>query len=98
MRNYTGILTCLSAGTGELVAQTRLGGRAYASPVCAGDRIYFTDLTGKTTVVQADEALAKLAENELGEAVAASTAIADGLLFIRGDQHIFCIEGTDDKR
>lgn len=96
--NYTGVLTCLSASTGNSVTQKRLGGRAYASPVCSGGRLYFTDLTGKTTVVRADESLETLAENELGEAVAASAAIGDGLLFIRGDRHLFCIEGREDKK
>ena len=95
--NYTGIVTCLSAETGELVTQKRIGGRFYASPITAQNRIYFTDLTGKTTVVKADETLKTLAENELGEAVAASAAISNGLIFLRGDRHLYCIEGTENK-
>ncbi len=92
-----GILSCLDLETGDMVEQKRIGGRYYASPLYAGGKLFFTNLEGKTTVVQAGAKLEVLAENELGEPVAASPAIAQGRLFLRGSGHLFCIDGIEGK-
>jgi len=87
----TGMATCLRAATGEVVWQERLGGNFSASPVAADGRIYFTGDNGETAVVEAGPEFRVLARNPLGEKVQASAAIAQGQLFIRTEQALFCI-------
>jgi outer membrane protein assembly factor BamB len=93
------IISCLDARTGEpLVDQQRIAGLgdAYASPVGAAGRIYFTGRDGATVVIRhADDSdadkLEVLARNELGEPVDASPAIVGDDIFIRGHEHLYCI-------
>jgi outer membrane protein assembly factor BamB len=89
------ILTALEAETGEpLIKPTRVSelGSMYASPIAAAGRIYFTDRDGKTLVLQHGPEMEKLALNDLGEPVDASPAIVGNQIFIRGADHLYCIE------
>ena len=88
------ILTCVDAETGKLlIDRKRLQGVSnfYASPVAAAGRIYFTDRDGTTVVIAQSDELEVLATNRLGEAVNASPALAGGQLFLRGENHVWCI-------
>ncbi len=89
--NDAGILTCVDQKTGARVWQERVGGLFFSSPVAGDGKVYFTAETGETTVVQAGREMRVLARNRLGERVTASPAIADGDLFIRSDDRLFCI-------
>jgi outer membrane protein assembly factor BamB len=84
-----GVATCTDAATGELLWRSRLTGEYRSSPIAVADRVYFTDQTGKTTVVKAGPAYEVVAENHIGEPVAATLAPVDGDLYIRGERHLF---------
>jgi outer membrane protein assembly factor BamB len=84
-----GIASCVDALTGEVHWSERLPGNFSASPVAAGDRVYFLNETGVTSVVKAAKTYELLATNDLGERTLASPAPADGALFIRGETHLF---------
>jgi outer membrane protein assembly factor BamB len=89
-----GMVTAYDGKTGDLVWQERAAdaGRYYASPVAANGNLYFTSLEdGVVTVVKAGSAKSEVvAQNEkLGERVAATPAIADDTLYIRGASHLF---------
>ena len=90
-----GIATCFEAATGQRVWQNRLGGAFTASPIAAGGRLYFINEEGLTTVVRAGREFEVLSRNPLTEPLFASHAIVHGDLFIRTDQHLFCIRGED---
>jgi outer membrane protein assembly factor BamB len=87
-----GIALCLDSQSGEVVWRSRLGGNYSASPVLAGDRIYFTSEEGTTTVIRTGRQFEKLASNDLDEAILSSPAIADQAIFIRTDKAIYRIE------
>ena len=94
-KGNNGVLSCLEAKTGEpLINQKRLAGveNVYASPVGANDRIYFTGRDGTTVVIPNTGELEILATNTVDEPVDASPAIAGNQIFIRGENHLFCIE------
>jgi outer membrane protein assembly factor BamB len=87
-------LSCLKPDTGEVVVgPIRLPELRdlYASPVAAADRIYFTDRNGVTLVLQHGPELKVLATNKLGEGIDASPALVGKELFLRGQQHLYCI-------
>lgn len=87
-----GIAMCLDGESGETVWRERIGGNFSASPILAGDRIYFPSEEGVTTVVKAGRAYEKLATNDLEEAIFASPAVAGDALFIRTEKAIYRIE------
>jgi outer membrane protein assembly factor BamB len=90
-----GLVTAYDAQTGkEAYFQERVAapGRYYASPVAANGHIYFTSLEdGTVTVLKAGSAKPEvIAKNQkLGERVAATPAIADDVLYIRTDKHLY---------
>lgn len=89
----TGMANCLNARTGAKLWRERLGGGKYhASPVAGADRVYFASLDGIVTVIKPGPKFEVLGRNKLDENIVASPALADGQIFIRGEQHLFCIE------
>lgn len=51
--NKVGVLSCLNLQTGSILWTTRLGSSTWASPIAAGDMLYFFGKDGDTTVIQA---------------------------------------------
>ena len=59
----------------------------------AGDgKLYFASKEGVIRVVRPGPHMEILAENDLGEEIIASPAISNRQIFLRGAQHLFCIE------
>ena len=90
-----GLVTAYDAKSGkEVYVQEReaAGGRYYASPVAANGHIYVTTLEdGTFTVLKAgaDRADVVAKNPKLGEKVAATPAIADDTLYVRGEKHLY---------
>jgi outer membrane protein assembly factor BamB len=87
-----GIATCLDAKTGTEHWRERLGGNFSASPVSAGDRIYFLNEDGQTTVIAPGKQFQKLATNQLDGGTLASIAVSAGALFIRTHENLYRLE------
>ncbi len=90
-----GVLTCYDAKTGEKVYRKRVGkGLAgfTASAVAADKKIYYTCEDGDIYVVRAGKNFKLYRKCSLGEPCMATPAISDGILFIRGEKHLFAIE------
>ena len=68
-----------------------LQGNVYASPVGAGGRVYLVARGGATVVIPNTGKLEPLATNQLDEQFDASPAVAGKELFLRGQQHLYCI-------
>jgi outer membrane protein assembly factor BamB len=87
-----GILTVLSAETGEVVRTGRVGtapASFSASPVASGGHIYFADEDGIVTVLRAGKDWMVVAANDLGEPIHATPALADGTVYVRGRKSLF---------
>lgn len=91
MANDVGIVTAIDASTGERVWQERLGGIFSASPVAADGKVYLVSETGETIVLGAGRPPEVLARNDIGERTLASPVVSKGKIFIRTDNHLFCI-------
>lgn len=63
--NKAGVATCVELQSGETQWSERLPGVCWATPLAAGDCIYFFSKDGTTTVYEAGPAVKKVAENEL---------------------------------
>jgi outer membrane protein assembly factor BamB len=87
-----GIVSALDAKTGKLIYRGRLGagGLYYASPIAAGDRVYFASGDGVITVIQATgDTLQILARNDLAEPIFATSSIVDGKMYVRTTDHLY---------
>jgi hypothetical protein len=93
-----GIMTCLSAKSGQLVYQKRLPapGDYYASPFASEGKIYTLSEEGDSCVIEEGAGFRILATNSLGERCMASPAVYRGQIFIRSDKHLFCIGAPAD--
>jgi|TARA_B100000700_G_scaffold69080_1_gene76547 outer membrane protein assembly factor BamB len=87
----TGVASCITADTGELVWRERIGGSFSTSPVATSDHIYFFDRTGATTVVKLGREYKVASRNTLESGCMASPAIADDQLFVRTATHLYCL-------
>ncbi len=89
--NDAGIASCWDAKNGTVHWQERIDGNYSASPITAGDRIYFQNETGTGTVVKVGKKFVKLATNNLEARTLASYAVAENALFIRTEGHLYRI-------
>jgi outer membrane protein assembly factor BamB len=87
--NRSGTAFCYEAATGEVLWQEKLG-RHHASPVLVNGQAFFINDNGQVNVIKPGRKFECVASYELGESCYASPAISDGLVFVRGFQHLFC--------
>jgi outer membrane protein assembly factor BamB len=79
-----GMAICWKSDTGEELWKERLGGDFFASPVIVDDRIYASNVGGKTFVFEATPKSFKLlAQNQLGDEAYASPVICGGRVYLR---------------
>jgi len=85
-----GIVTCLTAASGEVRYQERVGGNFFGSPVLADGRLYAVSAEGEIVVVQASDKFNVLGRHALSETCRSTPAVALGCLFVRGERHLWC--------
>jgi outer membrane protein assembly factor BamB len=91
-RADTGFLTCLDAKTGTVHYSQRIHSSIYrASPVAAGGMVYLTAHDGTVTVVKAGPKFEQVAENKLPDDLAASPALSNGRIYLRGWKTLYAI-------
>ena len=93
-----GIVYCLDAADGHIVWEKRIGGHHRASLVLVDGNLMATNDQGVTTVFRATpERYEQVAENDLGEFCYATPAVAGGRIYIRTENHLYCIAGRSDR-
>ena len=93
-KGKSGLISCFDAATGKphYTAQRVEGLRTiYASPIAAGGHVYLTDRSGTTVVLRDADEFEIVATNSVDETVDATPAPVDNELFIRGEEHLYCI-------
>lgn len=89
-----GLSSAFDAATGKArweLARIRNIGDYFASPVAGDGKIYVAGENGFVVVLAQGPKLEVLARNDIGESCVASPAIADGRLFIRTRESLYCI-------
>ena len=90
-----GQINCIEAATGKDIwmdAIPRAAAKYYSSPILAGDQLYCAREDGMLTTVQvSDSGMKVLAQNDMGERLAAAPVPINGKLLVRGVDHLFCI-------
>jgi outer membrane protein assembly factor BamB len=57
----------------------------------ADGKLYIIDLGGVMHIISADRTGTLVAEPELGEGGFALPVFADGVIYLRGEEHLYCI-------
>jgi hypothetical protein len=79
-----GIAVCWKSDTGEQLWKERLGGDFFSSPVMVDDRIYASNVRGRTFVFEATPKTFKIiAQNQLGDEAYATPAICGNRIYLR---------------
>jgi outer membrane protein assembly factor BamB len=88
-----GVMQCLDAATGEAHWRERLGGNFTASPLYAGDRLYFFNEEGACAVIRPSlERLDVEHTNTLDAGFMASPAVVRNTLILRTKTHLYRID------
>jgi outer membrane protein assembly factor BamB len=91
--NRSGVVQCVDAADGKQLWQQRLADSCWASPIAAGQRIYFFTKSGETTVIKAGvDEFQILAENSLPtEEQVVGVAAVNGRFLVRTPTKLVCI-------
>ncbi len=93
-----GLLSCYKVADGTRLWEQDLRENFWASPSLVGDKLYLLSEEGVMLIVQSGSEFKELARCELGEECRASPAFADGRIYIRGLENLYCIGQTTDHR
>ena len=89
-----GISACFNANNGEeywIQKRIRNLGNYYASPIAGDGKIYVTGENGFIVVIEQGPKLKILAKNDMGESTCATPAIADGRIYVRTLNNLYCL-------
>jgi outer membrane protein assembly factor BamB len=87
-----GVFSSYKLATGELIYQARLPSSFSASPVAGDGKLFMASEDGDLYVVRAGQKFELLATNPMGEPLMATPAISDGIIIIRGRDHLFAVK------
>ncbi len=86
-----GVLVCYDTKSGEKQWEKEYNDGFYSSPMIADGKLYIIDMGGVMHILKADRTGTVISEPELGEAGFALPVFANGVIYLRGDEHLFCI-------
>jgi len=86
-----GVLVCYDTKTGEKQWEKEFDDGFYSSPMIADGKLYIIDLDGITHIIKAGREGTVIAEPQLGEGGFALPVFADGVIYLRGSEHLYCI-------
>ena len=87
-----GVLLTLDAVTGEQIYLERVHRQRHrGSPVYADGKIYLMSIDGIVSVIKAGRTYELLAQNDVGERLAASLAISNGTIYLRSYEALYAI-------
>ncbi len=90
-----GWLSCFSLSDQKRVWEKEIGEYFMASPTLVGDRLYLLSDEGNMFIIEAGPEYKEITKCELGEKCNASPAFADGRIYIRGAENLYCIGNSD---
>ncbi len=90
-----GIVTCLDSQTGHAYYEgerTGVKGEYFASPIRAGNTIFVSSSLGSVIAIRDSERFEILAQNDIGEEIVATPAIADNTLYLRSARALWAFQ------
>jgi outer membrane protein assembly factor BamB len=95
-----GIVSCYDAKTGNKLYKERVpGARGFtASPWAFAEKVFCLDEDGTTWVLKAGPKFEVIGENKIGELAWSSPAAANGALFLRTVDNLYCIREPRNEK
>lgn len=90
-----GVLSCCQVADGKRLWEHDFGEYFQASPSLVGNNVYLLSEKGVMYIIEAGQEYKQLARCELGEDSSGSPAFADGRIYIRGIENLYCIGNID---
>ena len=73
-----------------------MGDGFYSSLVLVGDRLYILDMEGNMYIMKASSTFETIATVAIGEGTFATPAFLEDRIYLRTNEHLFCIEGSSN--
>ena len=86
-----GVMVCYDAKTGEQYWEHDVGTTLYSSPTVADGKLFMMDNDGMMRVYEFAKEMKLISENDLGEIAGTTPAFADGRIYIRAENNLYCI-------
>lgn len=90
-----GLLSCYKIADGTMLWEHDLRDDFRASPSLVGDNMYLLSDKGVMFIIKVGTEYKELAKCELGEDCSGSPAFADGRIYVRGVENLYCIGNSD---
>jgi outer membrane protein assembly factor BamB len=90
-----GVIVCYDAKTGAKYWEREFKNGFFSSPVIADQKLFASDLSGKTHIFRVSKTAELIGEPELGDRVSATPAFSDGRIYLRGENNLYCIGQKD---
>ncbi|TWT49368.1 Outer membrane protein assembly factor BamB precursor [Rubripirellula amarantea] len=95
MNSDDGIISARTAATGEILWRKRVGREFAASPVMAGQYIYFFGGGGDIITIKPGSNEEPIAQTNLGDGFMASPAVVDNEIILRSRTKLYCLTQLD---
>ena len=92
--DFSGYLHCFNADTGELYWRHDLKAHVWGSTLVADGKVYVGDEDGDVAIFAASKEKQLLSETNLGAPVYSTPVVANGVLYIASNSHLFAFGGT----
>lgn len=86
-----GAVACYDAKNGEKYWENEFSNGFYSSPMFVEGKIYLMDMSGVVHIFKADKEFVSIGECPIGEDGMTTPAFMDGRVYIRGNEHLFCV-------
>ena len=87
-----GLLNCCDLQTGKSIWQHEIDDHFYASPIITSNALVVLGRNGTAYVLSVGDKYEELGKGMIGEECGASPALLGNRLYLRGKDHLFCIE------
>ncbi|MFC1582741.1 PQQ-binding-like beta-propeller repeat protein [Planctomycetota bacterium] len=84
-------ISCVNPADGELKWEQEVDDMCYSSPILAGENIYLFDMEGTMYVFKDSDTFTLIKKSNLNETVVATPAFVKDRIYVRGNEHLFCI-------
>lgn len=91
MVHHDGVIQCVDPTNGDVVWAKRAPGKYTASVLASGKHVYFFNMDGKTTVINAGRKYDEVAINQLDDGFMSSAATIGDALILRTKTHLYRI-------
>ncbi len=91
MATSYGVIVCYDAKNGDLLWEKEVDNSINASPMIVEGNVYVLDKQGVMYIFKADKEYIPVAQSELGEKIVCTPAFADGKIYLRGYDNLYCV-------